>query len=316
MEIATGIFRCTIKYTLRCTPWLHWQVDYQVGIKYIFFFTILCIFKCSLKWDLTQVQHRVPPQVHYFIESLCAHLCSDKDSSTWYVHTKITKIRPSPSSCVCNCIHLVWPPLLYARTFYTFTPSRPPNKFLFRFKFKWLTISRLFSFLLVSEVKSHKQYQKDYCGLCYSIYSLGLVYTFLYTIINGNVTASFVQKKKGFEIFRFKKIFFCVRLQPPSWYAIVRIWFDPSPPPLCVRTMWMTPKCTTMNILKCNSIDTSNSPFCSSLCRSQVTPVGVSSDEPSVASSIALTKAASSAPASTMSNASFFSLSYASSMVC
>ena len=78
-----------------------------------------------------------------------------------------------------------------------------------------------------------------------SIYSLRPVCTFLYTIINGNAIASFVQKNKNFEILRSKKIFFLrtyATLKPPS--PIARncthlAW--PSPPPLCIRTMWMTP---------------------------------------------------------------------------
>ena len=41
-----------------------------------------------------------------------------------------------------------------------------------------------------------------------SIYSLGPVYIFQYTIINGNAIASFVQKKKSFEILLSKKNFF------------------------------------------------------------------------------------------------------------
>ena len=75
-----------------------------------------------------------------------------------------------------------------------------------------------------------------------SIHSLRLVYTFLYTIINGNVIVSFAQKK----ILRFcgpKKVF-CVRSQPGNHlplYAIVHIWLDPSSPPLCVLAMSMTP---------------------------------------------------------------------------
>ena len=77
-----------------------------------------------------------------------------------------------------------------------------------------------------------------------SIYSLKPVYTFLYTIINCNVIASFVQKKKSFEILWSKKNFLCVHTQPwnspPSLYTIVHIWLDPSPPSLCVRTMWIT----------------------------------------------------------------------------
>ena len=161
METAKCTLRCTIKCTLRCTPSLHCRVDYQLGVKCMIFFTIFCILKCSLKWNLrfSQEQHRVPPQVHLFIESFCALLCPDM--------------------------------------------------------------------------------------------------------------------------------------------------------------------CTTMRIFKCNSIvtssapliSTSNAPSCASVYRSQGTALGVSSDEPSVASSIALTNAPSSTPSSATSNASFLSLSYESSMV-
>ena len=44
--------------------------------------------------------------------------------------------------------------------------------------------------------------------------SLRPVYTFLYTIINGDVIASVVQKKKSFEISWPQKNLFCVRTQP------------------------------------------------------------------------------------------------------
>ena len=55
------------------------------------------------------------------------------------------------------------------------------------------------------------------CHLFYSIYSSRSVYSFLYTIINGNVIASFVPKKKRFETLRCKKIFFVhVRNLEPS----------------------------------------------------------------------------------------------------
>ena len=57
-----------------------------------------------------------------------------------------------------------------------------------------------------------------------------------------------------------------------------------------------------------------NAPCRASLYRPQGTPLGVSSDESSVASSIALTNIPSSAPSITMSNASFLSLSYALSV--
>ena len=81
-------------------------------------------------------------------------------------------------------------------------------------------------------------------------------------------------------------------------------------------------KCTIMRIFKRNSIVTSiaplistaNAPSCTFLYRSQSTPLGVSSDKPSVASSVALTNAPSSAPSSAMSNAPFLSPSYVSSM--
>ena len=100
--------------------------------------------------------------------------------------------------------------LLCVPTFYIFTPSPPPplpppNKFLFRFKsdssfrhsqFSSLTISRLFSFSLVSEVKLHWNNIKKISMV--SVYSLRPVYTSLYTMINGNVIASFVQKKGKF----------------------------------------------------------------------------------------------------------------------
>ena len=58
------------------------------------------------------------------------------------------------------------------------------------------------------------------CHLFYSIYTSRPVYSFLYTIINGNVIASFVPKKKRFETLRCKKNFF----------VYVRN-LEPSPPP-------------------------------------------------------------------------------------
>ena len=51
-----------------------------------------------------------------------------------------------------------------------------------------------------------------------SIYSLRPIYTFLYTIINGNVIASFVQKKKHFEIL---------------WSVRTQSW---NPPPPCTQS--------------------------------------------------------------------------------
>ena len=70
--------------------------------------------------------------------------------------------------------------------------------------------------------------------------SLRPVYTFLYTIINGDVIASVVQKKKSFEISWPQKNLFCVRTQPCTQTCAFGLT-PLCPPPLCVRTMWMTP---------------------------------------------------------------------------
>ena len=127
-----------------------------------------------------------------------------------YAH-KSPKLDPF-SPLVRNRTHLAWSPLC-VRTFYIFTHFPPTNKFLFRFKFSSLTISRLFSFLLVSEVKFHWTNIKKISMI--TVHSLRLVYTFLYTTANGNVIASFIQKKKSFKILWSKKYFLCVRAQ--SW---------------------------------------------------------------------------------------------------
>ena len=71
-----------------------------------------------------------------------------------------------------------------------------------------------------------------------------------------------------------------------------------------------------MCIFKCNStftssatlISISNALSCAFVYRSQGTTLGIPSDEPSVASSVALTNWPSSAPSSATSNASFLSL--------
>ena len=67
-----------------------------------------------------------------------------------------------------------------------------------------------------------------------SIYSLRQVYTFLYTIINGNVVASFTHKKEKFEILWSNKNFFLqtyatLNPHPPPLNAIIRIWLDSVP---------------------------------------------------------------------------------------
>ena len=68
-----------------------------------------------------------------------------------------------------------------------------------------------------------------------STYSLRPVYTFLYKIINGNVTASFVQTKKNFEILWSKKTFcVCTHSLTPLPPCTQSSAFGLTPPlPLC-----------------------------------------------------------------------------------
>ena len=73
------------------------------------------------------------------------------------------------------------------------------------------------------------------CHLFYSIYTSRPVYSFLYTIINGNVIASFVPKKKRFETLRCKKKFFLCT------YATLNPRRPPLPTPLvrnCAHLAW------------------------------------------------------------------------------
>ena len=105
-------------------------------------------------------------------------------------------------------------------------PTSTPNKFLFRFKFSSLTIPRLLSFSLVFEIKFHFKVK---------------VYTFLYAIINGNIIASFVEKRKVLGSCDERKDF-CVCTQPwnsPS--PLIRNWkhlAGPIPSPF-VRTYYV-----------------------------------------------------------------------------
>ena len=109
---------------------------------------------------------------------------------------------------LCAIVRIWLDPPLCVRTVYIFPfPSPPLNKFLFKFKCSPMTISSLFLFLLTSEVKFHSTNIKKISMV--SIYSLKPVYTFLYTIINDNVLASFAQKKERFwDLAVQKKIFF------------------------------------------------------------------------------------------------------------
>ena len=122
---------------------------------------------------------------------------------------KSLKLDPPP---LCTQSYAFGFAPLYAYVLSIYAPIPPPNKFLFRFKFSSLTTSRLFSFLLVSDVKFHQTNIKKISMI--SIYSLMPVYTFLYTRINGNVKASFVQKENLFEFLWSKKNFLCVGTQP------------------------------------------------------------------------------------------------------
>ena len=76
-----------------------------------------------------------------------------------------------------------------------------------------------------------------------SVYNLRPVYTFLYIIINGNVIASFVQKKIVLRFCGPKIVFLRTYATlspappPPPRGGIVRIWLDLSPP--FVRTYYV-----------------------------------------------------------------------------
>ena len=73
-----------------------------------------------------------------------------------------------------------------------------------------------------------------------SIYSLRPVYNFLYTIIHGNVIASFVQKTKSFEILWSKKFFSrtYTTLKPPLSPCTQSYAFGLTPPYPFVRTYY------------------------------------------------------------------------------
>ena len=110
---------------------------------------------------------------------------------------KSPKLDPLPSRT--QSYHLTPPPFypLCVRTFYIFTPPPVPHPTLLLINFYSNSSFRH------SQFPGQKSISKRL-----SIHSLRLVYTFLYTIINGNVITTFVQQKKSFEILRPKKIFF------------------------------------------------------------------------------------------------------------
>ena len=140
---------------------------------------------------------------------------------------KSPKLEPPISPCTQSSIECV-------RTLYI---SPPRNKFYhsqFLGYFHSYTSQRLNFTKPISKMIS-----------MVSIYCLRPVYTFLNTIINSNVIASFVQKKKSFEILWSKNLFvfgYVRNLKPPSpLYAIVRICLDPSPPFFFFFTMRLIP---------------------------------------------------------------------------
>ena len=108
------------------------------------------------------------------------------------MHKNRQNQNPPPPLYVIERIWL--DPPLRIHTFYIFTPllinfysdsSFHHSKFLGFFLFYFLRLSR---------------------NVTKPAYSLRTVYTFLYTVVNSNVIASVVQKKKSFEILWFKKI--------------------------------------------------------------------------------------------------------------
>ena len=118
----------------------------------------------------------------------------------------------------------------------------PPNKFLLRFKFSSLTVSKLLLFLLVSEVKFHETNIKKIYMV--SIYSLRPVNAFLYICNNKwQCNSFFFTKKRKFWDFVVQKKFFwsmCTTLNPPSPLVCncAHLALCTSPPlPLCVYVL-------------------------------------------------------------------------------
>ena len=89
----------------------------------------------------------------WFLKIIFTKLLLDKGSSTSYIPTKIAKIWPL-FPLARNRTHMAWHIFMHMYFLYIHPPA-PSNEFLFRFKISSLTIFRLFSFLLVSEVKFH-----------------------------------------------------------------------------------------------------------------------------------------------------------------
>ena len=134
-------------------------------MNYLKTFKIFLIFNSSRK-------EKIP---HFFGHTLifCSHflyLCEQLFARhLWYgiyqgvihiVHTHQNhQTRSLSPPCTQSHAFGLIPLYTYVRAIYSPTPPRPhsptPYKFLFRFKFSSLSISRLFSFLLASEVKLH-----------------------------------------------------------------------------------------------------------------------------------------------------------------
>ena len=83
-----------------------------------------------------------------------------------------------------------------------------------------------------------------------SIYRLRPVYTFPYTMINGNVIASFVQKKEKFWDIVVQKIFSCVLTLRPPPPCTQSYAFGLTPPLPFVRTCNMDDPLTFLNVSK------------------------------------------------------------------
>ena len=61
------------------------KVDYELGVKYFFFFTFLCIFKCFWKWNLRCAQ------VYNFLLNRFLHCCTLTSGRTKYATSSATK---------------------------------------------------------------------------------------------------------------------------------------------------------------------------------------------------------------------------------
>ena len=87
-------------------PWLHCQVDHQLQLSS--HFCVYCVLPKVKSYVRFQVQDRLPPQVHFFIKSLCVLLCTNKSTTMCMFKCNSIVISKSSSMLTSNAslVHL------------------------------------------------------------------------------------------------------------------------------------------------------------------------------------------------------------------